>query len=138
MAVGGPVAAVTVQRAKRGGGACILEFESGAIGTFHLAEGADSSQPCEFYSFYGDRCFVSIDNSLRVTLQRGIPFAYGKTTSYLPEGETGGATVWEPQNTLATLESKQLFTQGMHGEMRYFCDCVLSNQKPEIGHLEFA
>lgn len=138
MAVGGKVAAVTTHRAKAGGGALILEFASGAVGTFHLAEGADSSQPCEHYSFFGDRSFVSIDNCFRVTWQRGIPFAYGKTTSYLPDDNSGGATVWEPQNTLATLESKQLFTQGVYAEMRYFCDCVLEGRAPEIGNLEFA
>ena len=46
--------------------------------------------------------------------------------------------MWEPQNTLATLENKSLFTQGFYNEMRYFCDCVLEGQPAQQGSLEFA
>lgn len=45
--------------------------------------------------------------------------------------------VWEPQNTLATLENKALFTQGFYNEMRYFCDCVLEARPARQGSLEF-
>ena len=46
--------------------------------------------------------------------------------------------VWEPQNCLATLENKALFTQGIWGAMRHFCDCVLAGQSARQGSLEFA
>jgi predicted dehydrogenase len=138
VAVGGPVAAVTVHRASHGGGVCILEFENGAIGNFHLANGGNNSQPLERYSFFGSNCHAVIDNSLRVTLQRGIPFQYGRTTTYAPEGFDSGAIAWEPQNCSATLENKALFTQGMYGEMRYFCDQVLAGEPAVKGSLEFA
>jgi len=138
VAVGGPVSAVTVHRSADGGGVCILEFENGAIGNFHLANGGNGSQPLEQYSFFGNGCHATIDNSLRVTLQRGIPFQYGKTVSYVPEGFDSGAMVWEPQNCSATLENRASFTQGMYGEMRYFCDQILAGEPAVKGSLEFA
>lgn len=138
IAVGGAVSDVTVHRAQDGGGVCVLEFVNGALGNFHLANGGNNSQPLERYSFFGDDCHIVIDNGFRVTLQRGIPFQYGKTTNYVPEGFDSGAVVWEPQNCSATLENKALFTQGMYDEMRYFCDQILAGQPAEKGSLEFA
>lgn len=138
MAVGGKVSAVTVHRGKNGGGSCILEFANGIFGNLHLAEGGNSSQPLESYSFFGKNCHIIIDNSFRVTFQRGIPFQYGKTTSYIPKGFDSGAIVWEPQNNLATLENKSLFTQGIYNETRYFCDQVMAKQPAINGSLEFA
>ncbi len=138
IAVGGAVSAVTVHRGGHGGGVCVLEFANGVIGNFHLAAGGNNTQPLERYSFFGDGCHLVIDNCLRVTLQRGIPFQYGRTTSYVPEGLDSGAIVWEPQNCLATLENKALFTQGFYHEMQYFCAQVLANQPAEKGSLEFA
>ncbi|MBC8235546.1 Gfo/Idh/MocA family oxidoreductase [bacterium] len=136
--VGGSVSAVTVHRAQNGGGICVLEFANGVLGNFHLASGGNKSQPLERYSFFGNDCHMVIDNSLRVTLQRGVPFQYEKTTSYVPEGVDSGAVVWEPQNCQATLENKALFTQGMYNEMRYFCDRIMAGQPAERGSLEFA
>jgi predicted dehydrogenase len=138
VAVGGPVSAVTVHRGSHGGGVCVLEFASGVIGNWHLAEVENRGQPVERYSFFSDKSHVVIDNGLRVTLHRGIPFQYGSNTSYLPEGLESGAVVWEPQNREATLENKALFTQGIYEEMRYFCDCALAGKPAEHGSLEFA
>jgi len=138
IAVGGAVSAVTVHRAADGGGICVLEFANGAMGNFHLANGGNSSQPLERYSFFGNGCHAVIDNSLRVTFQRGIPFKYGETTNYAPDGFDSGAVVWEPQNCQATLENKALFTQGFYNEMRYFCDQALKGEPAEKGNLEFA
>ena len=135
LAAGGKVDAVTAIRGKSGGGAVILEFASGVTGTFHLASGP---HPLERYEFFADTWHLEIDNCQRVKLQRGIPFAYGVTTCFAPPGDDSGAVVWEPQNCLATLENKALFTQGIYQEMRYFCDCVLEGRAPEKGNLEFA
>ena len=137
MAVAGAVSAVTVHRAPHGGGVCVIEFANGVIGNFHLAAGENKGQPLERYSFFGDRCHLVIDNGLRVTLHRGIPFQYGKTINYVPEGLDSGAIVWEPQNREATLENKALFTQGMYQEMQYFCARVLAGKPAEKGSLEF-
>lgn len=137
IAAGGPVAAVTVHRGANGGGACVLAFESGAVGNLHLAAGGPVSQPHESYVFYGENGSVTIENCRRVLFQRGVPFRYGQTTEYVPEGFDRGAVVWEPQNSCATLENKALFTQGLYHQMRYFCDRVLSGEPAEQGSLEF-
>lgn len=138
LAVGGAVSAVAVHRSKHGGGACIMQFANGAIGNLHLAAGSPASQPMEHYAFFGNDCQLVIDNCVRVTFQRGIPFDYNRTANYAPPGLDSGAIVWEPQNSLATLENKSLFTQGFYDEMRYFCDQVLAGQPARLGSLEFA
>lgn len=138
LAVAGSVSAVTVHRSADGGGVCVLEFADGAMGNFHMANGGNGTQPLERYSFFGNGCHAVIDNNLRVTLQRGIPFQYGRTVSYAPEGFDSGAVAWEPQNCLGTLENRASFTQGMYGEMRYFCDQILAGEPAVKGSLEFA
>jgi predicted dehydrogenase len=135
LTVGGKVSSVTTHRGTKGGGVCLLEFENGTLCNFHMASGP---QPIESYKFFGDNWHLSIENSSKVILQRGIPFDYGRTTSFVPAGDDSGAVVWEAQNCLATLENKALFIQGMYAEMKYFCDCVLLNQPAERGSLEFA
>ena len=92
----------------------------------------------EQYSVFGHGAHLTVDNTDRVTLHRGIPFDYGKTTTFVPPGEDSGAVVWEPQNMLGTLENKSAFTQGTYGEMRHFCDCALEGKPSERGTLEFA
>jgi predicted dehydrogenase len=140
LAVGGEVTAVTMHQTPSRVGACVLEFTSGAVGTFSLLSTpmikGQYSTPKERYSFWG-KWHVSIDNGSRITVHRGIPFDYGRTTDYVPDGLDSGAVVWEPQNTLATLENKALFTQGFYNEMRYFCDCVLARRPADQGSLEF-
>lgn len=135
IAAGGNVKSVITHTNKTGNGSVILEFENGLIGDLCLASGP---WPLESYQFFGDSWHLKIENSTRVTLQRGIPFEYGITTGFVPEGDDSGAVVWEPQNSLATLENKALFVQGMYDEMKYFCDCVLENKAPEYCGLDFA
>ena len=137
VAVGGPVESVTVHRGRVGGGVCVLEFESGAIGSLHLAGQGNSSQPVERYLVFGESAFVAIDDSVRVSVQRGIPFEYGRTANFAPAGTGSGLLSWTPQNMLSTLENMSLFTQGIYGAMRYFCDCVLENRAAVQGSLEF-
>lgn len=138
LAVGGKVSSVTVHRGKRGGGVCILQFASGVLGNFHLADGARHGQPSELYQFFGDGCHAEIRNGTQVLLQRGMQFNYSGSTSFVAEGFDSGAIVWEPQNSLGTLENKGLFVQGFYQEMRYFCDCILDGKPVEQGSLEFA
>lgn len=142
LSVGGSVAAVTTHRNGGGHGACILEFESGAIGNLHLASGP---HPLETYALYGQGWHLRIENSTRVVLQRGTPLEYERSTTFCPPGFDTGAVVWEASFCLATLENKALFLQGIYNEMRHFCDCVLAGGAGEpgcgpgaIGSLEFA
>ncbi|MFW6189429.1 MAG: Gfo/Idh/MocA family oxidoreductase [Planctomycetota bacterium] len=135
IAIGGPVKSVTTHRGERGGGACVLRFASGAVGNLHLAAGMRG--PCERYSFFAEAAHVCVENG-RVICHRGIPFDYGRTTTYAPKGRGHGSVVWQPQHQLATLENKALFVQGMYGEMMRFCRCVLEGRPAQRGTLEFA
>ncbi len=138
LSVGGKVSAVTVHRGERGGGVCVLHFANGALGNFHLADGARHGQPSELYQFFGDGCHAEIRNGTQVILQRGMQLNYSGSTSFVAEGFDSGAIVWEPQNSLGTLENKGLFVQGFYQEMRYFCDCILEGKPAVKGSLEFA
>ena len=138
LAVGGDVAAVITHRGKHGGGALILEFASGAIGTFQLADGTPGYNPGERYSFCASGVRIDIDNGRRVTLHRGIPFDYARQTTFAPPGTDSGSIVWEPQNCLGTLENSPLFTQGFVGSMAHFCESILEQKPATRGTLEFA
>ena len=63
---------------------------------------------------------------------------YGRTTSFVPEGDDTGAVVWEAQNCKATLENMSFFLQGIYDELLSFCSSVLEQKRPYIGSLEFA
>jgi predicted dehydrogenase len=135
---GGAVEAVYCHRSAQGGGAVVLEFRNGVTGLLHMWAWSGYAAASERYSFVGQQGAVSIDNSSRVSLHRGIEFSYGRTTSFAPPGMDQGSIVWESQNRLATLENAGLFIQGMYDEMAYFCDCVLTGQQPQTGSLDFA
>ncbi len=135
MAVGGKVATVTTIANATGHGLVALQFANGVIGNLHMASGPQPN--LESYGAYGDNWQLEIADT-RITLQRGIPFDYRRTTNYAPAGDEGGAIVWEASNCLATLENKALFTQGFYQETKYFCDCVLKGETPVQGTLEFA
>ena len=135
MAVGGKVSSVTSLCDAAGRGLVALQFANGVMGNFHMSSGP---QPrLERYAAYGENWQIDIENA-KISLQRGIPFSYKETTNYAPEGDDGGATVWEPSNCMATLENQALFTQGMYFEMIYFCDCILRNLTPDKATLEFS
>lgn len=136
--LGGPVVAVTTHRGRAGGGALILEFDSGAIGNLHLAEGAPGFQPTERYCAYADGCTVTIDNTVTVSYQRGIPFRYSTGDTFAPVGTDSGAIVWQAQHTMNTLENKSEFLQGIYGELRHFLDATLDHTPATTGTLETA
>jgi predicted dehydrogenase len=135
MAVGGKVSAVTAICNEARNGILAIRFANGAFGTFHLASGPQPRM--ERYAVYADHWQVDIENT-RVSLYRGIPSDYGRTTNYAPEGDDGGAVVWEASNCQAGLENKAEFTQGMYAAMMHFCECVLNNRAADKGTLEFA
>ncbi len=131
VAVGGPVRAVTTFRGKEGGGACVLEFESGAIGNLHLASGAQCTQPLEHYMVAGKDAHLTVDDVVRVSLHRGIPFRYGRTAEFSPPGDDSGTVVWAPQNMLGTLENKTEFTHGTYHELLDFCQRALGEKQAD-------
>lgn len=138
LAVGGAVESATCIRSggmNAAAGIAIVQFDSGVIGNLHLASGP---LPSERYQFFADEWHLTIDNSTRVELQRGIPGDYGEVSSFAPPGDDTGAVLWQPQNCKSTLENKSEFTQGVYHEMRYFCDSIIEHRTPEAGSLEFA
>ena len=113
--------------------------KTGHSATFIWLMVTGGGQPSKSISFLENGMSRRIRNSTRLCLlQRGMPFNYSGSTSYVPEGFDSGAIVWEPQNSLGTLENKGLFIQGFYQEMRYFCDCILEGKPAEQGSLEFA
>jgi len=135
LAAGGTPTQVTTLRSSSGTGVCVIGFASGVQATFHLSSGP---MPNEQFSFFSADWHLRIDNSLRVTLVRGIPFAYGRTTNYAPPGDDHGTIVWEAQNTLSTFENNSLVTQGIWGELMSFLTCVLDPVSPRPVSLELA
>lgn len=138
LTVGGPVDAVSVHRGEHGGGTCTLMHSNGAVSNLILAEGAPMFQPFERYLFVGGGQTIEIENSRKLTYQRGIEFAYATGDSFAPPGLDGGAVVWEAQDGLNTLENKAVFTQGVHAELAHFCDSIIDKKPATIGTLEFA
>jgi predicted dehydrogenase len=135
LSVGGPVGAVTTHTNTRGHGVCVLEFENGVMGDFHMGAGP---HPMETYALYGEGWHLRVENSIRITLQRGTPLDYATSTTFAPPGFDSGAIQWEASYCLATLENKALFVQGIYGEMMAFCNGVLQGTPPHLGSLEFA
>jgi predicted dehydrogenase len=138
IAVAGPVKSVVVHRGREGSGVLVLRHSNGALSNLHLARGAPPGQPFERYSVYGTKATVEVENSRKISFQRGAPFDYKNIRNFAPPGLDSGAIVWQPQDSLGTLETKSEFTQGMFGELSYFFDCVLNRTPPERGNLEFA
>ena len=135
LAVGGKAERVISLCNEKGAGANLIFFRNGTVGNLHLASGP---QPLEDYHFYAPKWHLQIDNTSRVILERGIPSVYGRTTSFVPEGDDTGAIVWQAQNCKATLENMSWFIQGTYDELMAFCNCVMDGVKPTVGSLEFA
>ncbi len=138
VAVGGKVKSVATIRSPGSASICVLQFANGIVGNLHADSGAGNSQPSERYTIYANHITLTIENCSRLVLQRGVPFAYGQSTTYLEGDEESGAVVWEPQNTLATLENKALFSQGIFAELDSFCRQIDSRQREWLGSLEFS
>lgn len=138
LSIAGPAVGVTVHRGKANTGTVLIRHENGVLSNLHLTQGAPKGQPSERYSVFGATATVEIDNTRKVTLQRGIPFDYQGTTSFSPDGLDSGAIVWEAQDTFSTLENRSDFTQGLYGELFYFLQCILKKEPAQNAHLEFA
>jgi predicted dehydrogenase len=136
--VGGPVESVVVHRGPQGGGACVLRHASGMVSNLHLAVGASKFQPCERYLFVTSNASIQIENSRKVTYQRGLRVAYAEDFTFAPPGLDFGAIVWEAQDTMATMQGKNVVTQGIYGGLSAFCHAILDKSVPDAGTLEFA
>ena len=135
MSCAGDIRRICAHHMPGGQGMVAMEFANGAFGNLHLAQ---EPMQIESYHLYGGSWRLSIENTDRITFDRGIPFEYAYTDNFAPAGFDSGSVVWLPQNCVATLENKSLFMQGMVGELQEFLDAVLDGKKQTFTSLEFA
>jgi len=138
VSVVGPVARVTAYRPPHGGGVVVLERRSGAVSTLHASLGAPKFQPCERYLFAADDGAVEIINTRKVIHRRPFWPDYNSDDNFAPVGQEGGSLVWEAQDTMATLQGKNVVTQGIYGGLHAFVEAARTRRAPEVGTLEFA
>lgn len=139
ISIAGPVSTVASFRPGRGsGGVVILEHAGGVVSALHAAKGAPKFQPSERYGFVTELANIEIVNTRRVVYQRGFQVDYAEDATFAPPGLDGGAIVWEAQDTMATLQGKNVVTQGIFGGLQAFCEAVATRENPRIGSLEFA
>lgn len=135
----GPVESVqTLPNWAGSSGTVFFRFKSGASGTLHAIAGAPSGFVRERYELYGDDRSIIIDDCTRVILRRGIPFDYNTTRDYTSDSDDSGDVIWEPRHSLATLENKALFVQGIFDELLDFCQAIVDKRPLRTAGLEFA
>jgi hypothetical protein len=140
LAVGGEVDSVQTIRGPGDDavGAVHLVFEAGCVGTLFLAGGSPNGRAVERYEFFGNRRSATIEDSVRVTYDRGIPFDYATQRDFTAPGTDSGSVVWTAEHRLATLENMSLFVQGMFDELLDFCTAALDGRNPQLCDLPFA
>jgi predicted dehydrogenase len=135
--VAGPVSSLVVHRGRDSSGVLVLRHRSGALSNLHLALGAPYSQPFERYTVHGKDTTITVENSRRVTYQRGTPMD-ARTESFAPPGTGTGAIVWEAQDSMSTFENRAEVTQGLYGGLAHFFACILAGTRPDTADLTFA
>ncbi len=140
LALGGPVRSVQTIRGPgdEALGSVHLAYDNGAVGVLYLAGGSPHGHPVERYEFLGRRRSVTIEDSIKVTCNRGIPFDYSKQIDFTSPGLDGGSLVWEAEHRLATLENSALFIQGLYYELLDFCTAAIGHRRVELADLPFA
>src|SRR5690606_34801391 len=110
-----------------------IRFDSGAIGTLHLAAGAARTSPLERVEIIGRGANLIIENGVRITYYRaGATTNYGRSPSFVVPEEVA-PLVWEPEFSLGQLYNKNLFYLGYVPEILHFCEAVQGERKLEIG-----
>lgn len=113
-----------------------IRFDSGAIGTLHLAAGAARTSPLERVEIIGRGANLIIENGVRITYYRaGATTNYGRSPSFVVPEEVA-PLVWEPEFSLGQLYNKNLFYLGYVPEILHFCEAVQGERKLEIGTLD--
>ncbi|HTL51913.1 MAG TPA: Gfo/Idh/MocA family oxidoreductase [Planctomycetota bacterium] len=122
-----------------GGGYCVLQYPNGVVGGFHMTQGQTYAGPLERYELICDKGHLVLDNNVRLTVYRpGFPFDYRSGMDFTAAPEDSTAIVYEPQNTLSTLENKAIVLQGFMQELDHFVTVCLKNQPVTDGTLEMA
>ena len=136
----GPVSEVQTLRGNvsESGTTVFFRFANGATGTLHAIGGRPTGIVRERYELFGDSRSIVVDDCTRVILRRGIPFDYETTRDYTSSEADSGDVTWEPRHSLATLENKALFVQGIFDELLDFCMAILEQRPLRTANLEFA
>lgn len=118
-----------------GGSVSSLLFDSGVIGTLHLAAGAAPNAPLERVEIIGRKANIVIDNGVRTTYyRRGANPHYGRTPSYIVPDDAA-PLIWEPEFSLGQLYNKNLFYLGYVPEILHFCEAVQGEHPLTMGTL---
>ncbi|GAA4426594.1 hypothetical protein GCM10023169_25540 [Georgenia halophila] len=118
------------------GSVAALKFESGAVGSLHLAAGSASTSPLERVEVVGRGGNVVVENGVRVTYYRsGAKQTYGRSASYVVPDEVAPLT-WEPEYSLGQLYNKNLFYLGYAPEILHFCEAVRGSADLTLGTLD--
>src|SRR5258708_9123049 len=115
-----------------------LQFVSGAVGIFHLADGTPPGYRVERYDLFGAGKVISIENSSKIAYHRGISFNYIMQNDFTSSGTECGSVVWEGNHCLATLEYKALFVQVIFDELLDFSHAVFLDRPLLICNPTFA
>jgi predicted dehydrogenase len=138
--LGGPIESVYVERNPHSGpSVTIIRFVSGAVGCLHLPS-ASGHAPVERTEIVGENASIVVDNNIRVTYYRGgsgPKGGYGRAPSYYGDDDSAPLH-WEPEFSLGQLYKEGIFVLGYAPEIRYFSECVLNNQPPQVGNLDDA
>jgi predicted dehydrogenase len=132
----GPVASLDFRSEPRtGASVATMLFESGAIGTLHLAAGSATTSPLERVEVIGEGANVVVDNGVRLTYyRRGASLPYGRSASFVVPDEVAPLR-WEPEFSLGQLYNKNLFYLGYVPEVLHFCESVLAGKPVQKGTL---
>jgi predicted dehydrogenase len=132
----GPVRRLSYEWEPRtGASVSSLLFESGAVGTLHLAAGSANGAPLERVEVIGDGANIVVDNGVRLTYYRaGANLGYGRSASFITD-DAVAPLHWEPEFSLGQLYNKNLFYLGYVPEVVHFCESVLAGKPPQKGTL---
>lgn len=134
--LGGPITRFSYEWDPRcGSSVAAVRFESGAIGSLHLAAGSAVTSPLERVEVIGRGTNVIIDNGIRLTYyRRGGKRRYGRTASFVVDDDVA-PLIFEPEFSLGQLYNKNLFYLGYAPEVLHFSQSVLASTPPTKGTL---
>jgi predicted dehydrogenase len=115
-----------------------LRFQSGALGSLHLAAGASGASPLERIEAIGEGSNAVVENGVKLTHYRRAKMpSYGRAASWI-QPEESAALIYEPEFSLGQLYNNNMFSLGYVPEVLHFCEAVLEGRQIEKGRLEVA
>lgn len=136
--LGGSMERASVSASDDGGGFVNVQFESGALGTIHMAAGDSGASPLERIEVIGNGANVVVENGVDLTYYGPYDKGpYGRTETMM-DGDGQAPVHWEPEFSLGQLYNKNLFTLGYYGEITDFAESCLDGSPPEKAGTDMA